>query len=95
MREKIKLHILKIQEPFLYDVLTEAKKAELRKNDRDFQVGDMIHFTDVDGCEYADVVRNFTSCSVFRITHILDASIVIPNLKEMEYVILSIERVKY
>lgn len=93
MENKIKLHMLKIQEPFFYDVLTGAKKAELRKNDRDFHVGDMIHFTDVDGYEYADAVRNFTTCSAFRITHILDASIVIPDIKEMEYVILSIERV--
>ena len=93
MENKVKLHVLKIQEKFFYDVLTGAKKAELRKNDRDFQVGDMIHFTDIDGYEFADAVHNFTTCSAFRITHILDASIVIPDLKEMEYVILSIERI--
>ena len=94
MDNKVKMHTLKIQEPFFYDVLTGVKKAELRKNDRDFRVGDLIHFTDVDGYEYMDAQRNSVCCLLaFKITHVLDAAIVIPNLKEMEYVILSIERV--
>lgn len=89
------MHTLKIQESFFYDVLTGDKKAELRKNDRDFRVGDLIHFTDVDGYEYMDTQRNLLCCLLaFKITHVLDAAIVIPNLKEMEYVILSIERVE-
>ena len=87
------MHTLKIQEPFFYDVLTETKKAELRKNDRDFKVGDLIHFTDVDGYEYINAKIDVSCYTVFRITHILDASIVIPSLKESEFVVLSIERV--
>ena len=92
MEGKIKLHVLKIQEPYFYDVIGNLKKAELRKNDRNFQEGDLIHFTDVDGYEFADCVRNISSTLLFRITHVLDASKVIPNLKEHEYVVLSIER---
>lgn len=77
MDNKVKMHTLKIQEPFFYDALTGVKKAELRKNDRDFRVGDLIHFTDVDGYEYMDAQRNSVCCLLaFKITHVLDAAIV-------------------
>lgn len=95
MKNNIKMHILKMQTKYMYDVVIGAKKAELRKNDRDFKVGDLIHFTDVDGYEFVDVQTNMTPCAVWRITHILDVSVVIPKIKEGKYVILSIERIMY
>ena len=90
---KVKLHVLKIQEEFYIEVLRGDKKAELRNNDRNFQVGDLIHFTDVDGYEFPIETAKLGYTTTYRITHILDASVVIPDIKENKYVILSIERV--
>lgn len=47
----MKLHILKIKYEYLIDVEFGRKTFELRKNDRDYQVGDLIHFVDVNGHE--------------------------------------------
>ena len=44
----MKLHELKILHQHLIDVALGTKTFELRKNDRDYQVGDLIHFIDVD-----------------------------------------------
>ena len=38
------LHVLKIEEDYMRDVVRCDKKAEFRINDRDYQVGDLIHF---------------------------------------------------
>lgn len=42
----MKLHELKIKHEYLEDVYLGKKTFELRKNDRDYQVGDLIHFVD-------------------------------------------------
>ena len=62
----MKLHILKLEKTFLNAVMWGDKKAELRKDDRNYKVGDLIHFVDVDGREF-EVYGN----NLFRITHIL------------------------
>ena len=38
----MRTHDLKIQQPYFDRVLSGAKKAEMRKNDRDFHVGDSL-----------------------------------------------------
>lgn len=43
----MKLHELKILHKYLIDVTIGKKTFELRKNDRDYQVGDLIHFIDI------------------------------------------------
>ena len=43
----MKLHELKILHPYLVDVTVGNKTFELRKNDRDYQVGDLIRFIDI------------------------------------------------
>ena len=43
----MKLHELKIQHKYLIDVTIGKKTFELRKNDRDYQVGDLIRFIDI------------------------------------------------
>lgn len=43
----MKLHELKINHNYLVDVTVGIKTFELRKNDRDYQVGDLIHFIDI------------------------------------------------
>lgn len=40
----MKLHELKIKHEYLEAVSLGIKTFELRKNDRDYQVGDLIHF---------------------------------------------------
>ena len=44
----MKLHELKIKHEYLIEVDRGRKTFELRKNDRDYQVGDLIHFIDID-----------------------------------------------
>ena len=82
----MKLHVLKIKEKYLYLVLQGQKKAELRKDDRDYRCGDLIHFVNVNGKEF-DVFGN----NLFRITDITR------DVKEYGlqdgYVMLSIEEV--
>lgn len=40
----MKIHELKIKPEYAYMVMVGVKRFELRKNDRDFQVGDLFHF---------------------------------------------------
>lgn len=49
---KQRIHNLKIKAEYIDEVVKENKTFELRKNDRDYQVGDLIHFVDVDGNEF-------------------------------------------
>ena len=83
----MKLHILKITHSFYWEVSYGFKKAEIRKNDRDYKVGDLIHFVQVNGQEFLNEPDN-----VYRITHILQ-NIPEYGLNE-DYVILSIEHMK-
>ena len=41
------IHVLKIQTVWLDRVLAGEKTAEIRAHDRDFQVGDILHLTEV------------------------------------------------
>lgn len=41
-------HAIKIKEVYFKAVLSGEKTFEIRKNDRDYQVGDIIHFVPVD-----------------------------------------------
>ena len=43
----MKLHELKIKHKYLTKVTCGIKTFELRKNDRDYQVGDLIRFIDI------------------------------------------------
>ena len=86
MRNKRKLHVLKIEQRWYNAVMHEEKKAEFRINDRDYQVGDLIHFTDTNGEEYEE------SFNLFIITHILPVrEVKIGESNKLEdYVVLSI-----
>lgn len=63
----MKFHVIKIVEEYLYDILYEGKTFELRKDDRGYEVGDLIHFVDTSGNEF----KSFHKDLVFRITYIL------------------------
>lgn len=75
----MKLHELKILHEYLIDVSKGKKTFELRKNDRDYQVGDLIRFIDVDcvGRDYhlfhekSDIEPYIDKNTLYRITYVL------------------------
>lgn len=79
----MKLHTLKILPKYYVALVNGEKTFELRKNDRDYQVGDLITFTNTDGTPDKKRI-------VFRITYILE------NVSEYglddEYCILALKR---
>lgn len=83
----MKTHKLKLNIKFCDEVLSGAKTFEIRKNDRNFKMGDLIEFKPVDNDGEAGYhkVQNHT----YKITYILDNW----GLKE-GYVVLAIREVK-
>lgn len=76
-------HELKIRPEFFSAVCTGVKRAELRKNDRDYRVGDTLHLMETPrgSCHRTGEFINV------KITHIADVGEWMPG-----YVLLSIER---
>lgn len=71
----MKLHELKILHPYLIDITIGTKTFELRKNDRDYQEGDLIRFIDIGEddttttkCWYEP---NIDENTLYRITYVL------------------------
>ena len=82
----MKLHELKIKEEYYREVESGTKTFEIRKNDRDFQVGDYIHFTIVRG------TQSIETYPLFKITYVLKD---VPEYGlENGYAILSIKKMK-
>ena len=54
MLSNMKTHELKIKPEYFLPVFDRRKNFELRKNDRDFQVGDIIVFRQFENGEYVD-----------------------------------------
>ena len=89
---RVKLHVLKLKTEYFDDVMNGNKSAELRIYDRDFHVGDLMHFTDVNGYEFpSELSAIFEKPNLFVITHILDVSEVLKDTND-KYVMLSIKR---
>lgn len=82
----MKLHELKIKEEYYRELEAGNKTFEIRKNDRDFQVGDYINFKIVRG------TLVFETYPLFKITYVLK------NVSEYGlengYAILSIKKMK-
>lgn len=93
----MKLHELKIKHEYLIDVETGKKTFELRKNDRDYQVGDLIHFIDVGRINTTldkdDVEPAIDENALYQITYILKD---VPEYGlDKDYCILGIARYCY
>lgn len=63
------IHKLKIRPEYFNAVVWGHKRAELRKNDRDYKVGDLICLL-----EYSDDSGFSTRSALFRITHVCDVN---------------------
>ena len=62
-----KIHKLKIEPKYYRDIFDGIKKFELRKNDRNYQVGDFISFIELNyGIEYIHY-------NLFKIIYVLDS----------------------
>lgn len=64
------LHQLKIKQCYLYHILEGVKTFEVRKNDRDFQVGDTIRFMPLEDDNY-NVYEFISPIPEYRINYIL------------------------
>lgn len=71
----MKLHELKILHKYLIDVDLGKKTFELRKNDRDYQVGDLIRFIDIreddSTANKNQIEPNIDENTLYRITYVL------------------------
>lgn len=69
------LHELKILHEYLVDVDLGKKTFELRKNDRDYQVGDLIRFIDIreddSTANKSRIEPNIDENTLYRITYVL------------------------
>lgn len=83
----MKTHELKIRPEFLAAVISGKKKAEFRRNDRDFEVGDLLRLTEIDLLPEGGYHGRTGNHTYVRITHITDLTEWAPG-----YVLLSIER---
>ncbi|MEG2269686.1 MAG: DUF3850 domain-containing protein, partial [Acinetobacter sp.] len=64
-----RVHDLKIYPEFFSAVCTGIKRAELRKNDRDYRVGDVLHL-----CEFSKTTGRTGEYIDVIVTHIADVS---------------------
>ncbi len=81
------IHFLKIRPKHFIDVQSGAKKADMRWNDRDFQVGDILRLT-----EFTDHHTYSGKFEDVRITHILSGEEFNTAIRD-GYVMLSFERI--
>lgn len=68
MQKSIRIHGLKIHPEYYQEVLLGRKTFEIRKNDRNYQVGDMVRL-----CEYDPNKKEYTGRKLYKeITYITD-----------------------
>ena len=86
----MRTHDLKIHQHWFDRVLSGAKKAEMRKNDRDFRVGDSLRLREFDAAEQS-YTGNEVTVTVTDVLHgptygvewgYVMLSIALPTLKE-------------
>ena len=83
----MKLHILKMKEKYLTDILYDDKTFEIHKNDCDYQIGDLIHFVEINGEQFENNEKN-----LFEIIYVLKD---VPEYGfDKDYCILSIKKLE-
>lgn len=96
----MKLHELKIKHEYLVEIVLGNKTFELRKNDRDYQVNDLIRFINIPSPK-KDLTLSEISCgdsayidenTLYRITYVLKD---VPEYGlDKDYCILGIKKLK-
>jgi len=86
----IRIHELKTVSPYFEEVAAEAKKVEVRKDDRDFKVGDYLRLFYYDPDDHSEQNESANNWVWRRVTHILRDRPYCPE----GYVIMSIEPVR-
>lgn len=81
-------HTLKIKPIFYLDIISGKKTFEIRKNDRDYKVGDLIKFVDTNGNDFQQVFEQ----NLYEITYILTHADFEPIPED--YVVFSIKECK-
>lgn len=89
----MKIHQLKIQHKYLVDIALGLKRFELRKNDRDYSIGDLIQFKDLkDTAHPLDAQVYIDKEALYFITYVLKD---VPQYGlDADYCILGIEKLK-
>lgn len=64
-------HEIKIKQCYLMHILDGTKTFEVRKNDRDYQVGDVIRFMPIEDENYNVYTKHQAPLPEFRINYIL------------------------
>lgn len=78
-------HFLKIKPIYFDDIKIGVKKAEIRKNDRDYAVGDYLHLFEFDKGEYAQ------NSLVVKVTHITYGGV---YGIDVDYIVMSFDRLE-
>lgn len=81
-----KTHKLKIEAHFLVGILAGKKKAEVRCNDRDYQVGDILELYKID--KYGGIVRPDEPNVKAEITHIHSGLGMADNYVMMSFIVI-------
>ena len=85
----MRIHELKILDHYFEDVISGRKTFEIRRNDRDYHVGDLLALNEIATPEDASCcdqsVYTGRSCIV-KVNYLLDA----PHLLQHDYVVLGI-----
>ena len=88
----MKLHELKIKHEYLVEVVMGRKTFELRKNDRDYQVGDLIRFIDIKQDSKGGFDIYIDEDTLYKITYILKD---VPEYGlDKDYCILAIKKLE-
>ena len=66
------IHQLKVEKKYYRDIIAGNKTFEVRKNDRNFKVGDLLGFNETVSEEVANEVTETGECVVAIITYILN-----------------------
>ena len=82
-----KLHVIKVREIYAEDLLDGGKTFEIRKNDRNYQVGDKIMFRVIDS-KTQERMQHPLNKRLFDITYVLED---VPGLHK-GYAILGIRQ---
>lgn len=85
IRSVQKIHTLKTIDPFFQEMYDGLKKFEVRKNDRDFQSGELLNLI-----EYPVNESNLRQC-LFRIGSVLSNSDCIYDAIQNDYVVLGLD----